>query len=329
MASLRYVIRPSLGWRTKMHSTRRYVGTTSDWSEKAENGFPHARRRGRILVRDPQFPRQPARAARAARAEAEIVPGHVQADHEAQEIAARRAQRAIIEVADIEIDQAVVAAIGAEIFKVQVAVQPYRGHALEPGRAGPVGMEQVVGAAEIAEGRGRHLAVFERGCPWSTSLPDGMSMQSIRFDPRITTDLQLDWRRPDSGQTADLFADLLKRRFDAEPRVTVQQEMGRREIPHRRDDPAGRVSGRRPDLVIAHAKTLRGEAKDVPGPDDRLLSDKNARREDAQAALARSSRHSHQATPPTTSAPPAICAGVGAWPPTASSVTATIGTRLV
>lgn len=108
-------------------------------------------------------------------------------------------------------------------------------------------------------------------------------MQSIRFDPRITTDLQLDWRRPDSGQTADLFADLLKRRFDAEPRATVQQEIGRREIPHRRDDPAGRVSGRRPDLVIAHAKTLRGEAKEVPGPDDRVLPDNNARREDAQA----------------------------------------------
>src|SRR5688500_6189812 len=49
----------------------------------------------------------------------------------------------------------------------------------------------------------------------------------------------------------------------------------------------------------------------------------------AVTALNRSRRHSHQATPPTTSAPPAICATVGAVPPTASTATATIGTRLV
>jgi len=49
----------------------------------------------------------------------------------------------------------------------------------------------------------------------------------------------------------------------------------------------------------------------------------------AAAVFKRSSRHSHQATPPMTKAPPATCAIVGASPPIASSATATTGTRLV
>jgi flagellar hook-length control protein FliK len=88
-----------------------------------------------------------------------------------------------------------------------------------------------------------------------------MSMQNIQFDPRITTDLQIDWRRPDSGQTADLFADLLKRRFD-----TDQRDVS----PRRREELADRLSGRPPRLVIAQAKTLRGEAKEVDTEDRRL-----------------------------------------------------------
>jgi hypothetical protein len=99
---------------------------------------------------------------RAARAEAHLVPRHVHADHESNEVAPEGTQRAIVEIADVEIDQPVVAAIGAEILDVQIAVEPHRRHLLQPGLARPIGMEQMIGAAEIAERRRRHLAVFER-----------------------------------------------------------------------------------------------------------------------------------------------------------------------
>lgn len=93
-------------------------------------------------------------------------------------------------------------------------------------------------------------------------------MDPVQFEPRITTDLQIDWRRHSAGQGADPFSDLLadqlKKRADSgQPDITAR----------RRPQAADPVSGRPPRIVIAHARTLRGEAKEIDNPDDRRLPD--------------------------------------------------------
>ncbi|HET9353272.1 MAG TPA: flagellar hook-length control protein FliK [Sphingomicrobium sp.] len=85
-------------------------------------------------------------------------------------------------------------------------------------------------------------------------------MNTVQFDPKITPDFQLDWRRP-SNKDADPFADLLKRHFDADQRPRA---------PKRREEAADPLSGRPPRVVIAHERTLRGEAKRVEDADWRL-----------------------------------------------------------
>jgi flagellar hook-length control protein FliK len=85
-------------------------------------------------------------------------------------------------------------------------------------------------------------------------------MNTVQFDPKITPDFQLDWRRP-ANKDADPFADLLKRHFDADQRPRA---------PKRREEAADPVSGRPPRVVIAHERTLRGEAKRVEDADRRL-----------------------------------------------------------
>lgn len=96
-------------------------------------------------------------------------------------------------------------------------------------------------------------------------------MSTVQFDPRITTDLQIDWRRRPSGHGSDLFADLLadrlKARFDDD----------RRDPDARRPHPASdALSGRPPRVAIAHERTLRGEAR-VLEDDDRCLTDHRKR----------------------------------------------------
>ncbi len=85
-------------------------------------------------------------------------------------------------------------------------------------------------------------------------------MSTVQFDPKITPEFQIDWRRP-SSQGADPFADLLKRHFDTDQRPRA---------PKLREEAADPVSGRPPRVVVAHAKTLRGEAKRVEEADRRL-----------------------------------------------------------
>jgi flagellar hook-length control protein FliK len=82
-------------------------------------------------------------------------------------------------------------------------------------------------------------------------------MNTVQFDPKITPDFQLDWRRP-SYKDADPFADLLRRHFDGDQRARP---------PKRREEAADPVSGRPPRVVITHAKTLRGEAKRLEDTD--------------------------------------------------------------
>ncbi len=82
-------------------------------------------------------------------------------------------------------------------------------------------------------------------------------MSTVQFDPKITPDFQLDWRRP-SSQGTDPFSDLLKQHVDADQRPRA---------PKKREEPADPVSGRPPRVVIAHAKTLRGEAERVEEAD--------------------------------------------------------------
>jgi len=93
-------------------------------------------------------------------------------------------------------------------------------------------------------------------------------MSTVQFEPKITSDLQIDWRRQASGQSSDLFADLLsdrlKRRVDADQH---DPDARRRTLA---SDP---ICGRPPRLVIARARTLRGEATEVENFDDRSLPD--------------------------------------------------------
>ena len=100
-------------------------------------------------------------------------------------------------------------------------------------------------------------------------------MQSIRFDPKITTDLPIDWRRPDSGQTADLFADLLadrmKQQVDADRRTPAAKR------PH---PPSESTSGKPPRPAIVHPRTVRGEAKEIDEPGPRLGHQKHGAAEE-------------------------------------------------
>jgi flagellar hook-length control protein FliK len=83
-------------------------------------------------------------------------------------------------------------------------------------------------------------------------------MSTVQFDPKVTADFQIDWRRP---STQDPFSDLLKRHFDIDQRARA---------PKLREEAADPVSGRPPRVVIAHQRTLRGEAKRVEESDRSL-----------------------------------------------------------
>ena len=91
-------------------------------------------------------------------------------------------------------------------------------------------------------------------------------MSTVQFDPKITPEFQIDWRRP-SSQGADPFGDLLKRHFDTDQRPRA---------PKLREEAADPVSGRPPRVVVAHARTLRGEAKRVEEADRRLPDQSSA-----------------------------------------------------
>jgi flagellar hook-length control protein FliK len=80
-------------------------------------------------------------------------------------------------------------------------------------------------------------------------------MSTVQFEPKVTADFQIDWRRP---STQDPFSDLLKRHFDIDQRARA---------PKQREEAADPVSGRPPRVVIAHERTLRGEAKRIEDAD--------------------------------------------------------------
>jgi flagellar hook-length control protein FliK len=107
-----------------------------------------------------------------------------------------------------------------------------------------------------------------------------MSMDPVQFEPKITTDLQIDWRRPSregSDPFADLLAERLKKRFESD----------RHDASERRRHPvADPVSGRPPRVVITHPRTLRGEAREIDNLDDRRLPDQRDRHGDEDAVAA-------------------------------------------
>jgi hypothetical protein len=86
-------------------------------------------------------------------------------------------------------------------------------------------------------------------------------MSTVQFEPKITADFQIDWRR-NASRGADPFADLLKQHLEADRQAARMR---------RHADAADPLSGRPPRIVITHPKTLRGEAKEV---DDRQLPDR-------------------------------------------------------
>jgi flagellar hook-length control protein FliK len=83
-------------------------------------------------------------------------------------------------------------------------------------------------------------------------------MSPVQFEPKITPDFQLDWRRPSSQAAADPFADLLKRHVEVDQRARA---------PKKREDAGDPLSGRPPRVVVAHERTLRGEAKRIEDTD--------------------------------------------------------------
>ena len=94
-------------------------------------------------------------------------------------------------------------------------------------------------------------------------------MPTILFDPKITTDLPIDWRRPASSQASDQFADLLADRLKRNADADRREPPARR--PHAVSEP---VSGRSTHVVVSHARTLRGEAKEIEDTGARLTNQK-------------------------------------------------------
>jgi hypothetical protein len=99
-------------------------------------------------------------------------------------------------------------------------------------------------------------------------------MDPVQFEPKISTDLQVNWRRPNTGAGADMFTDLLadqmKRRAEAD-----QQDLDarQREAARSRRQETDPVSGRPPRVAVTHPKTLRGEAKEVDQTGEGRLPD--------------------------------------------------------
>ncbi len=93
-------------------------------------------------------------------------------------------------------------------------------------------------------------------------------MNTVQFDPKIATDLQIDGRRHASAQNSDLFADLLSDRLKRP--IDADRPDRHASRSHAAPDT---LSGRPPRLVIAHARTIRGEAKEIEDPADRRLPD--------------------------------------------------------
>ncbi|HEX5327936.1 MAG TPA: flagellar hook-length control protein FliK [Acetobacteraceae bacterium] len=97
-------------------------------------------------------------------------------------------------------------------------------------------------------------------------------MDPVQFEPKISTDLQVNWRRSNTGAGADMFTDMLadqmKRRAEAD-----QQDLDarRREASRSRREGSDPVSGRPPRVAVAHPKTLRGDAKEIDESGERRL----------------------------------------------------------
>lgn len=89
-------------------------------------------------------------------------------------------------------------------------------------------------------------------------------MSTVQFDPKVTAEFQIGWRRRPS-QGADPFTDFLKQHFDVDQRPRAPKP--------REEAAADPLSGRKPHVVVVHAKTLRGEAKRVEDA-DRCLTDR-------------------------------------------------------
>jgi flagellar hook-length control protein FliK len=98
-----------------------------------------------------------------------------------------------------------------------------------------------------------------------------MSMDTVHFEPKIATDLKVDWRRQNAGASADMFGDLLADQMKRRAESDLQELKARQSDvsgPWRSAEPA---SGRPARVTITHPKTLRGEAKEVKDTADRRL----------------------------------------------------------
>jgi flagellar hook-length control protein FliK len=112
-------------------------------------------------------------------------------------------------------------------------------------------------------------------------------MDSVLFEPKIATDLRVDWRRQTPSQGSDMFGDLLadqlKRRAEADQQ---DLDLRRRERPAPTRQASDPVSGRPARVVLANTKTIRGEAKEVDDGAERRLPDQSEQTPDESCAKA-------------------------------------------
>src|SRR5262245_6616310 len=101
-------------------------------------------------------------------------------------------------------------------------------------------------------------------------------MATVQFAPKIAPDVQIDWRRQNASVAADMFNDLLadqmKRRADE-----VQQELDaqRRNVAKSLKQSSDPVSGRPPQVVVSHPKTIDGQATRVDDDSDHRLTNQS------------------------------------------------------
>jgi flagellar hook-length control protein FliK len=105
-----------------------------------------------------------------------------------------------------------------------------------------------------------------------------MSMGSIRFEPAIGAELQIDPRRRKAGHDPlqDMFSDVLgdqmNRRAEA---LGPERRAARHDRREDRQHPLDHVSARPIRLTIAHPRTVRGEAREADQPTKPVLPDQS------------------------------------------------------
>lgn len=88
-------------------------------------------------------------------------------------------------------------------------------------------------------------------------------MNGIQFDPKITGDAPVSWRRQSPAQGSDMFADLLAEQMKRRSQANQDELDARHKSSGPWDGASDPISKRPTQIVVAHPKTIAGEAKHV------------------------------------------------------------------